>query len=79
MTQTIHLAASLDTFKTRQADRSLSTGGRAKALLGENQMIGGLLAGLGLATAMVGKMELWLPLAALALLWSVAVEANLSR
>lgn len=42
-------------------------------------MIGGLLAGLGLASAMVGKMEIWLPLATLALLWSVTVEANLSR
>ena len=42
-------------------------------------MIGGLLAGLGLAAAMVGTMEIWLPLGMLALLWTVAVEANLSR
>jgi hypothetical protein len=42
-------------------------------------MIGGLLAGLGLAAAMVGTIEIWLTLGILALLWSVAVEANVSR
>lgn len=42
-------------------------------------MIGGLLAGLGLAAAMVGTIEIWLPLGMLALLWSVTVEANVSR
>lgn len=42
-------------------------------------MIGGLLAALGLAAAMVGPLEIWLPLAAVALAWSVAVETNLSR
>jgi len=42
-------------------------------------MIGGLLAELGLAAAMMGPLEIWLPLATVALVLSVAVEANLSR
>ena len=42
-------------------------------------MTGGFLAALGLAAVMVGPMEIWLPMATVALAWSVAVETHPSR